>query len=359
MTATRSRETPAALLARAAAEKAAHPTLRTRELAARIGVSEAELLDARVGSDVVRLRADLPMLLERLPAVGRVMTLTRNDGAVHERRGSYNKGSVHGHVGLVVGEEIDLRLFPAHWVAAYRVTMQAGNRTLDSIQVFDGSGTAVEKIYAEGKTDTQAWEALITDLKDEDQSPGRFTAVAVPKKTRKVPADSFDSERFLEAWGGLTDTHQFHMMLRKFGVAYGDAFEAAEGRFTRRLPVTTALPLLEQASKQQIPIMVFVGNRGCIQIHTGPVRRILGRNGWTNVLDPDFNLHLKEELVASAWAVSKPTVDGAVSSVELLDAHGEVIVRFFGARKPGKAELPAWRALVQALSSLPIVTDNH
>ena len=112
-----------------------------------------------------------------------------------------------------------------------------------------------------------------------------------------------------------------------------------------------SLQLLEAAAEQALPIMVFVGNRGCIQIHTGPVRRILARGGWTNVLDPDFNLHLKESEVASAWAVSKPTEDGAVTSVELLDAHGTVLVRFFGERKPGKPELVAWRTLVDGLPS--------
>ena len=29
--------------------------------------------------------------------------------------------------------------------------------------------------------------------------------------------------------------------------------------------------LLEQAGARQVPIMVFVGNRHCIQIHSGPV----------------------------------------------------------------------------------------
>jgi putative hemin transport protein len=352
MTTLRSAESPAVLLARADAAKAEHPRLRPRDLALHLGVSEAELLDARVGADVVRLRPDLALLLERLPGVGRVMTLTRNEAAVHERRGTYQKGWVRGHVGLVVGPEIDLRLFPTHWVAAYRVVVHAGTRTLDSIQVFDAHGVAVEKIYAEGDSDRAAWEALIADLTHEDQAPGTFFALAEPAATPPVMAESFDRDAFLSGWAELSDTHHFHGLLRTHQVSYGAAFTVAEGRFTRRLPVSIALSLLEQASETSLPIMVFVGNRGCIQIHTGPVKRILARNGWTNVLDPDFNLHLKDDLVASAWAVSKPTDDGVVTSVELLDENGGVLVRFFGERKPGKPELPAWRALVDGLTTL-------
>jgi hypothetical protein len=37
--------------------------------------------------------------------------------------------------------------------------------------------------------------------------------------------------------------------------------------------------------------MCFVGNRGCIQIHTGPVKNIKIMGPWLNVMDPGFNLH--------------------------------------------------------------------
>ncbi|MCP2936632.1 hemin-degrading factor, partial [Salmonella enterica subsp. enterica serovar Typhimurium] len=84
--------------------------------------------------------------------------------------------------------------------------------------------------------------------------------------------------------------------------------------------------------------MCFVGNPGMIQIHTGPVHRIEVMGPWLNVLDPGFNLHLRQDLVDQTWIVRKPTADGVVTSVELLDAAGETIALFFGERKPGKPE---------------------
>jgi len=85
---------------------------------------------------------------------------------------------------------------------------------------------------------------------------------------------------------------------------------------------------------------------GCIQIHTGPVVRIEPRGPWINVLDDGFNLHLRTDLVASAWVVRKPTVDGDVTSVEIYDATGEMMVQFFGERKPGQTERDDWRQLI-------------
>jgi putative hemin transport protein len=69
------------------------------------------------------------------------------------------------------------------------------------------------------------------------------------------------------------------------------------------------------------------------------------------VLDPGFNLHLREDLIEDVWVVEKPTSDGVVTSVEAFDARGELMVMFFGARKPGQSELVAWRNIVAHLQS--------
>ena len=70
------------------------------------------------------------------------------------------------------------------------------------------------------------------------------------------------------------------------------------------------------------------------------------------MLDPGFNLHLREDLIEHVWVVEKPTSDGVVTSVEAFDRSGELMAMFFGARKPGKPELPAWRNIVAKLPRL-------
>lgn len=95
--------------------------------------------------------------------------------------------------------------------------------------------------------------------------------------------------------------------------------------------------------------MVFVGNPGAIQIHTGPVHRLMERGPWFNVLDERFNLHLDETQIADAFVVVKPTEDGDVTALEAYDADGTQIVQLFGKRKPGVRELQEWRDLVAGL----------
>lgn len=96
--------------------------------------------------------------------------------------------------------------------------------------------------------------------------------------------------------------------------------------------------------------MVFIGNRGCIQIHTGLVKNIkMFGAEWLNVLDDEFNMHLRDTAVATAWVVRKPTSDGDVTSLELFDTEGNNLVLFFGRRKPGQPEDENWRSIVAAL----------
>ena len=101
--------------------------------------------------------------------------------------------------------------------------------------------------------------------------------------------------------------------------------------------------------------MVFVGNRGCIQIHTGEVNKLLehqvGEDMWYNVMDPKFNLHVNEESIDSSWVVRKPSEDGIITSVEIYDKAGEQIVTFFGKRKPGIPELELWREITKEVES--------
>ena len=97
--------------------------------------------------------------------------------------------------------------------------------------------------------------------------------------------------------------------------------------------------------------MSFVGNRGCIQIHTGPVKRLVEAHGWFNILDPAFNMHLRDQGVARAFSVRKPTDDGVVTSIELYDPAGDLTVSFFGKRKPGIPEQLPWRALAESFAA--------
>jgi putative hemin transport protein len=332
--------------------------LRAREAALAIGLSEGGVLAAHAshntGPLMTRaLRADWLALLQGLEACGAVMALTRNESTVHEKTGVYQNVSATGPVGLALSREIDLRLFFRHWHAGFAVTeaaRQAGGTPTRSLQFFDGAGQAVHKIYARDATDLAAWEALVARFVDDT-----LRAQFAPAQPVAAPqADSaIDVPGLADAWAAMKDTHEFFDLLRRFGVERKQALRLVP-QFCEPLPRESVSRLLGDAAIDGVPIMVFVGNAGCIQIHTGAVQQIVpmdtpGGAQWINVLDEGFNLHLRTDLIEQVWLVQKPTADGIVTSIEVFDTAGDNMAMFFGERKPGQAELQAWRDLLARL----------
>ncbi|PIA66711.1 hemin-degrading factor [Pseudomonas sediminis] len=328
------------------------PRLRAREAAAQLGVSEAELTASRLGIDAQRLRPDWAALLPALGELGRVMVLTRNEHCVHERKGLYREVSVaaSGQMGLVVSADIDLRLFLGGWASVFAIAEETAKGTQRSIQVFDQQGVAVHKVYLTEHSELSAWQPLVERFAGEQNAELQLLPPpAAP--ARKADAE-VDSQALREGWSTLQDTHHFFALLKKHEVARTQALRLAGEQWAQPLATSELTVLMEQAAAREVPIMVFVGNRHCIQIHTGPVHNLRWMDSWFNVLDPDFNLHLQTRGVVELWRVRKPSVDGVITSLEAFDAEGELVIQLFGARKPGMAERDDWRELAESLPVL-------
>ncbi len=133
---------------------------RSRDLAAELGLSEAELLAAHDGPEVVRLALEAEALVNALPALGEIMVLTRNDVAVHEKVGRFGGIRFGKEAGLVINPPLDLRLFPKAWASAFAVEIPGEGEPRRSIQIFDRAGHAALKIHLRPASDVAAFEAL-------------------------------------------------------------------------------------------------------------------------------------------------------------------------------------------------------
>ena len=330
--------------------QAEEPGIRARSAADRLGVSEAELVASRCGDGVRRLDGPWGSLVGELPGLGTVMALTRNDSVVHERVGQYAKAAIIQNTGLVLGETIDLRIFFGHWHFGFAVTEAVRSGTRRSLQFFDADGTAVHKVYLRAGGDADAYEALVGQHLHADQS-SRQQVIPRLQPPPPRPDSDIDPSALRDRWLSLQDTHDFHPMLHELGAGRVQAFRLVPDAFAREIRRDGFQVALGQAAETGMPVMIFVGNPGVVQIHTGPVHRLKQVGPWFNVLDPDFSLHLREDLIASAWVVRKPTRDGIVTSVEIYTEDDRQIASMFGKRKPGEVEPDGWRSLVAALGS--------
>src|SRR4051812_28205880 len=114
--------------------RAENPKLRERDLATQLGISEAEFVAAWVGEGTVRIEPRVNDLLTGLEAVGEVMALTRNESAVHEKIGVYDKVIAGKHNAMVLGENIDLRIFPKIWAHGFAVEKREDDDIRRSLQ---------------------------------------------------------------------------------------------------------------------------------------------------------------------------------------------------------------------------------
>lgn len=329
--------------------KQAQPHIRIRNAATELGVSEAELLATQCGDTVTRLRPEFAAILGNIEKLGHVMALTRNDAVVHERKGTYLNPELNNpHVGLFVGEDIDLRIFFKHWRFAFAVTETARDKPRYSIQFFAADGEAIHKIYLTDKSHEEAYLTLVNEFRSDDQSQ-ELHMEPIAEAGFHTPDEEVDLQGFRSDWVNLKDTHHFFGLLTKYKLNRTQALRLApEGNYAVKVGNDALRRIFTDVAAKEIPIMVFVGNKSMIQIHTGPVKKLVDMEGWFNVLDPLFNMHLKESAIAESWVVRKPTEDGVVTALECFDKDGNQIVQVFGKRKPGIPEREEWRAVVAA-----------
>ncbi|MGR1581528.1 hemin-degrading factor [Thalassobius sp. S69A] len=320
------------------------PNLRARDFSHQYNLAEAELVAAQVGHNATRIQAHPDDLMPLVGQLGDVMALTRNESCVIERRGVYEDYHSGGHAQMVLGKEIDLRFFARHWVSAFAVS--DGDKR--SIQVFDAAGDAVHKIHLKPESDVPAFDRLVEALKLDDQSDVILLEPRAPVEAAK--GDPAKADTLRAEWDRLTDTHQFLRLTAKLKMNRLGAYRMAGAPYVRALQPGAVNGLLEQAAAQAIPVMIFVGNMGCIEIHGGTIETVKPMGPWINVLDPRFNLHLRGDHIAEVWLVEKPTKQGPAISVEAFDAKGGLILQIFGSRRDGG--IAEFNAMVAGLPGL-------
>lgn len=327
--------------------KAKGSKLHPRDAARALQGTEAELVASMPHAR--RLGGTPQALVRALGTLGEAKTMTRNELAVIEKWGRFEEIEAEEGLamGQVVGEDIDLRLFFSHWQSWFFVEEPQGDTVRTSLQVFDKRGDSAFKVFAESEASRKALIALAEAAGPAPAAP-LFAAGTEPARPSSGDQNVV-VEVFWAEWDTMQNTHEFFGLLRRHGLARVRALELAGPSRAREVAPHALQLLLEAVAGAGQPIMVFVGSRGVIQIHTGPVHTVKRMGGYLNVLDQGFNLHVKDERIERAFVVRKPTADGDVTSLELYDENGETVALLFSKRKPGQIEVEAWREMLRAL----------
>lgn len=327
--------------------KTSNPSLRIKEYADLMGITELELLASNLHDPATKLKEVPIEIYEQLPKLGRVMVLTRNEAAVHERKGEFGKVQVHGTMGLILGADIDLRVMFDDWKYVYNVEKEHRGKQLRSIQFFNKYGRPTQKVYLTDDSNEEEYKKLIDSYKVEETTIPKVEKGAKLKEYNKV--EDIDFDKAISEWENLEDTHNFQSLLNSQKIQRIELIKRAPENLAYRVYNDAVIDILHSAVDKKVPIMVFVANDDIVQIHTGEIQNVRLIENWTNVMEENFNLHLRNDLIFQSYVVFKPTNDGVVTSLELYDDNGELAITFFGKRKPGIPELEEWREIVAEL----------
>jgi putative hemin transport protein len=357
----------ASLSERWEALRAEQPALQLRDAAAKLNVSEAELLATGIGKTVTRLKEgeNVPReIMRRALDLGTVLALTRNENGVLERTGvatrlkpqeeivgldadkeKEREARLRNIAGGYLGGEIDLRFTFKNWRYAFAVVRPGKNGAVSrSLQFFDTHGNAAHKVYVKSEAGVAVFDKLVADFRNPVQS-AELKVDPTPVKLAEKPDSAIDVKEFQLAWNELTDVHQFNRLLTEFGVSREQAMRLAPAGAAQRVTPLAVRQLLEESAKQRLDIMAFLGNESTIQIFSGKVGKVQEAGGWFNVLDPEFNLHLRDSAFHSGYVIRR----AGVTSVEFFDKNGELVVSFFGVRERNKPQPQSWTDMTAAL----------
>lgn len=328
--------------------KQEHPKLYARDIAKLMQISEAELTQARVGHDAKRLKSEAKALLKALEAVGETKCICRNEYAVHEQVGRFENQHLDGHAGLILNPRaLDLRLFFSQWVHAFYIREANARGERQSIQFFDSYGDAVLKVYTTDNTDFAAWDQVVAQFVQAENPELVVAHAEAPVEiTPTVEGAQIEAE-----WRAMTDVHEFFILLKRHQLTRQQAFRLVSDDLACKVDNTALAQLLDLAKQDQNEIMIFVSNRGCVQIFTGEVHKLMPMENWVNIFNPEFTLHLMSDTIAESWITRKYTKDGYVTSLELFAADGTQIAQLYGQRTEGEPEQQQWRTQIDALQS--------
>lgn len=328
--------------------RSAQPQIRIRDAAAKLYVSEAQLLATGCGDTAIRLNPDWIQLLPALAGLGAVMVLTRNAVAVHEVTADYHIDTITAEAARMRGHVLDLHLNLHDWQSAFAVEETTPHGIRHSVQFFDRYGDAVHKVYLTLSSHLAAYRALMASFRSTDQTPAQTVLAKPPKMSLSLKPSELEA---LKVYWQLPQP------------LYGNTAQAGALSISRYQALTLLTPdyvrpiaplvwrdFMHQLVDAGLTLVISVANAGASQHYSGTLHKLLLIEPWFNVMDEGFNLHLQDHAIASLWAVRQMNHDGVITSLEAYDAEGEAIITLHGLDASLQADNLVWREL---LASLP------
>ena len=262
-------------------------SVRIRDAANKLNVTEAELLSTKINKSVYYLKiSDYNNFFNKLLKVDKIMLLIRSNFVVHEK--IIDTKSVIFDKNKIIDKEnkcpilnFDLKSFQ-HVFFEKKIHQ---NKNLLSFQFFDYEGNSIIKTYLKGKD-----EKLFNKIANEYCVDYNYELQDVSK------AKHFKFEcEFIK-----NDNLKLIEKIKRF-----DQFMLRD--------------ILESASKGKFPIQLHALGNYANQYHFGKVKNIMDFGPWINVIDKKFNIHAMEKNISQIFIIKNQFNGNEQYAVEFYD----------------------------------------
>jgi putative hemin transport protein len=301
---------------------------RHREIASLLNVTEVELLDSHVGvtklesiksfpnlARAIRLKPSWSSIIQDSQGFGEVMSLTRNAHAVHENLAFYKHASSSDGVGMVLSEELTMRLMYERWEHGYLFEECKSTVVQRSIQFFDEFGTSIHKIFLMPHSHHWFFDELAKRWADSNQEPG----IIVHEK--------------------LAHDQQINQG------ALASIIEERHANQKESINLDVVQSLLRSSVELKLPLIITVQNDGANQSHDGILGEIRDHNNWLHLINEQFNCHLQ------LAQMPKICINHQESpySIEMINEEGFLLASIAVSTKATPADRQAWEDLLDKI----------
>jgi putative hemin transport protein len=299
---------------------------RHREIASLLNVTELELIDAHVGvtklesiksspnlSRAIRLKSSWPNIIRDVQGFGEVMSLTRNTHAVHENLAFYKHASVSDDGGMILSDELAMRLTFDRWEYGYLFEECKSTVLQRSIQFFNEFGEPVHKIFLLPHSHHWYFDDLAKKWADSNQHPG----VIVQEK--------------LEHDQNLSKGVLITMIEER----YANQKELVEFEMAQFL--------LNSAVQNKLPLIITVQNDGAKQSHDGVIDEVREHKEWLHLSNQQFNCHLNLKRMPKIFINHQ----SSPYFIEMLDDRGLPVALISLSAKATPADIEAWEDVLE------------
>jgi putative hemin transport protein len=332
--------------------RGAQPQIRIRDAAAKLYVTEAQLLATGCGDTAIRLNPDWIQLLPALAGLGSVMVLTRNAYAVHEVTADYHIDTITADAASMRGHVLGLHLNLHDWQSAFAVEETTPLGVRHSVQFFDRYGDAVHKVYLTLSSHLAAYRALVASFRSTDQTPAQTVLAKPPKMSLSLKP--FELEALKLYWQLPQPLYGNTAQAGALSISRYQALSLLMPDYVTPIPLQVWRDFMHTLVGAGLTLVIGVANAGATQHYIGAIHKLLLTEPWFNVMDDGFNLHLQDHAIANLWAVKQMAQDGMVTSLEAYDAQGEIIISLYCLDARLQADDMVWRELI---ASLPTATE--